>query len=54
MISIGNIFKTNPVEFDEVRVICLQSKYNVRHILELESKEDMFKDVNESHFYRSG
>lgn len=52
MISIGNIFKTNPAEFDEVWVICfavdeLRSLFaafdNVLHVPELAPKEEMFK-----------
>ena len=48
MISIGNIFKTNPAEFDEVWVICfavdeLRSLFedfdNIFHVPELAPKE---------------
>ena len=47
MISIGNIFKTNPAEFDEVWVICFavdelrslfEDFYNVFHVPELAPK----------------
>lgn len=53
MISIGNIFKTNPAEFDEVWVICfavdeLRSLFedfdNVLHVPELAPKESLFKE----------
>lgn len=53
MISIGNIFKTNPAEFDEVWVICfavdeLRSLFedfdNVFHVPELAPKESLFKE----------
>ena len=53
MISIGNIFKTNPAEFDEVWVICfavdeVRSLFvvfdNVFHVPELAPKEDLFKE----------
>lgn len=53
MISIGNIFKTNPAEFDEVWVICFavdeaRSLFvvfdNVFHVPELAPKEDLFKE----------
>ena len=53
MISMGNIFKTNPAEFDEVWVICfavdeVRSLFvvfdNVFHVPELAPKEDLFKE----------
>lgn len=53
MISIGNIFKTNPAEFDEVWVICfavdeLRSLFedfdNVLHVPELAPKASLFKE----------
>lgn len=53
MISIGNIFKTNPAEFDELWVICfavdeLRSLFedfdNVFHVPELAPKESLFKE----------
>ena len=53
MISIGNVFKTNPAEFDEVWVICfevdaLRSLFedfdNVFHVPELAPKESLFKE----------
>lgn len=53
MIFIGNIFKTNPAEFDEVWVICfavdeLRSLFedfdNVFHVPELAPKESLFKE----------
>ena len=53
MISSGNIFKTNPAEFDEVWVICfavdeLRSLFedfdNVFHVPELAPKESLFKE----------
>lgn len=53
MISIGNIFKTNLAEFDEVWVICfavdeLRSLFedfdNVFHVPELAPKESLFKE----------
>ena len=53
MISIGNIFKTNPAEFDVVWVICfavdeLRSLFedfdNVLHVPELAPKESLFKE----------
>lgn len=53
MISIGNIFKTNPAEFDEVWVICfavdeLKSLFedfdNIIHVPELAPRESLFKE----------
>ena len=53
MISIGNIFKTDPAEFDEVWVICfavdeLRSLFedldNVLHVPELAPQEGLFKE----------
>ena len=53
MISFGNVFKTNPAEFDEVWVICfevdaLRSLFedfdNVFHVPELAPKESLFKE----------
>ena len=53
MISIGNVFKTNPAEFDEVWVICfevdaLRSLFedfdNGFHVPELAPKESLFKE----------
>ena len=53
MLSIGNIFKTNPAEFDEVWVLCfavdeLRSLFedfdNVLHVPELAPKESLFKE----------
>lgn len=53
MISSGNIFKTNPAEFDEVWVICfavdeLRSLFedldNVPHVPELTLQEGLFKE----------
>ena len=52
MISIGNVFKTNPVQFDEVWVICYKveelevlfaSFDNVHHVPELAPTEGLFK-----------
>lgn len=53
MISVGNVFKTNPAEFDEVWVICfavdeLKSLFedfdNVFHVPELAPQESLFKE----------
>ena len=53
MISIGNIFKTDPAEFDEVWVICFavdelenlfSTFYNVRHVPELAPRQGLFKE----------
>ena len=50
MITIGNIFHTNPAEFDEVWIICfsvaeIQELFaikNVRHVPELAPREELF------------
>ena len=51
MITIGNIFATDPTEFDEVWVICfsvdkIQEMFaieNVRHVPELAPREELFR-----------
>lgn len=50
---IGNVFKTNPMEFDEVWVVCyavseleslFTSYHNVRHVPELAPSPELFKE----------
>ena len=63
MISIGNIFKTNPAEFDEVWVICfavdeVRSLFvvfdNVFHVPELAPKKTCSKSIEAWFILASG